>query len=503
MGVTDYSIMTLPNQILLLFFLTPGVLCLESSCDYFKPDLICTIENLSDVIGIIADLESEVQCQDECTKIDSCNYFTYATLQDGGSRCLLMKTCSNTRSCVETNDCVFSVSGPSLPEITEACCHQFQDNVACDPKHQIEQIFDINSDKECQEVCRETKGCSHWTWVGGSLCFLYTDCGLPHSCNSCISGPGYPPLDHCKETPAVNTLLLGGASETSMEVITSTGVCTPTLPPIPVRRTDAGAVLIHNKLLYCGGFGSGIRYYRTCHSFHLGGGETVWREEPQMVHTRGSFSLSLVGDTVYAIGGWGDGDDTVESCTEKRGWALEGEMSMDRWRIGHCSVVRETAIIILGGYYEARYPSRSVKTINTTNKTEGWKSMESMKTGRHGHGCIVWTFDQTGIVIAGGSDDSGSGYLASVEFYSYSQDSWIQLGSLVTSRAWHSVTTVSGMLVVSGGHHDGSASLTSSLTLTSVEYYNGTRSEWEVLTNLKEGRRSHSGVSVPAELLDC
>ena len=119
--------------------------------------------------------------------------------------------------------------------------------------------------------------------------------------------------------------------------------------------------------------------------------------------------------------------------------------------------------------------------------------MESMKTPRWGHECTVWTFDQPGIVIAGGWGDSG--YLASVEFYSYSEDTWIQLGSLLTPRAFHSVTTVNGMLVVSGGNNFG--------LVTSVEYYNGTRSEWEVLTNLTEGRFYPSGVSAPAKLVDC
>ena len=219
---------------------------------------------------------------------------------------------------------------PGVLCLESSCCQQFQDNVACDPKHQIEQIFDINSDKECQEVCREKKGCSHWTLFGSSVCFLYTDCGLPHSCNYCTSGKGYPPLDQCKETHPVNTLLLGGTTETggfstSMEVITSTGVCTPKLPPIPVGRTHASAVLIHNKLLYCGGYNRDAM--RSCHSYQLGEGETVWREEPQMVHTRGYFSLSLVGDTVYAVGGAGDKyEDTVESYTEEGGWTLEGKM---------------------------------------------------------------------------------------------------------------------------------------------------------------------------------
>merc|ERR1719481_306256 len=84
-----------------------------------------------------------------------------------------------------------------------------------------------------------------------------------------------------EETHTVNTLLLGGYTDTegystSMEVITSTGVCTPKLPPIPVGRSYAGAVLIHSKILYCGGLDE--RYvYRSCNSYELGGGSTVWR----------------------------------------------------------------------------------------------------------------------------------------------------------------------------------------------------------------------------------
>merc|ERR1711962_1476809 len=194
--------------------------------------------------------------------------------------------------------------------------------------------------------------CSTMTLHNQILLLFFLTPGVLCLESSCTSGPGYPPLDQCKETPAVNTLLLCGITETegystSMEVITSTGVCTPKLPPIPVARHYASAVLIHNKLLYCGGVVSTSPvvdpYHGSwiCHSYDIGEGDTVWREEPQMVRRRSSFSLSLVGDTVYAVGGWGDGmyEDTVESYTEEGGWTLEGEMIMDKWRIGHCSVV--------------------------------------------------------------------------------------------------------------------------------------------------------------------
>jgi len=305
-----------------------------------------------------------------------------------------------------------------------------------------------------------------------------------------------------EETHTVNTLLLGGRTYTedytgSMEVITSTGVCTPKLPPIPVGRVGAAAVLIHSKILYCGGADDTDSY--RCNSYELGGGDTVWREEPGMVRTRSFFSLSLVGQTVYALGGAGDGGvfhDTVESYTEEVGWRLEGEMRMDKWRYHHCTVVMDSSLVVTGGGYGSEISSSSVDVIDTNNVSAGWSSMESMKTPRYGHGCDVWTYgDNPGFVVAGGDNDSGT--LGSVEFYSFRDQGWTQLGSLVTPRTYHSVTAVNGMLVVSGGGNDGR------LLTSSVEYFNVRSGEWEVLTNLREGRAGHSGVSVPAKLLDC
>merc|ERR1711962_348685 len=103
MGVTDYSVMTLHSEFLLLVLLTPSGLSLESTCEEFKDGVLCAPQDWTDVISVISDLDSEVQCQDQCTKKDSCHFFTYATLQDGGSRCVLSKTCSHTRSCIETS----------------------------------------------------------------------------------------------------------------------------------------------------------------------------------------------------------------------------------------------------------------------------------------------------------------------------------------------------------------------------------------------------------------
>merc|ERR1711962_700928 len=148
-------------------------------------------------------------------------------------------------------------------------------------------------------------------------------------------------------------------------------------------------------------------------------------------------------------------------------------MRMDKWRVAHCTVVIDSFLVLTGGWYGSEYASSSVDAIDTNNVVAGWSSMESMKTGRWGHGCDVWTHgDNPGFVVVGGFGVDIEA-LGSVEFYSYRDHRWIQLGSLVTPRTYHSVTAVNGMLVVSGGGNNGL--LTSDIRfLTSVEYFNVT-----------------------------
>merc|ERR1719153_1895105 len=100
----------------------------------------------------------------------------------------------------------------------------------------------------------------------------------------------------------------------------------------------------------------------------------------------------------------------------------------------------DTSLVVIGGYYGSESPSSSVEAIDTNNMSAGWSSMESMKTKRLLHGCDVWTHeDNTGFVVAGGYGGV-SEVIGSVEFYSYRDHRWIQLGSLVTPRVMHSVT---------------------------------------------------------------
>merc|ERR1719158_297449 len=303
--------------------------------------------------------------------------------------------------------------------------------------------------------------------------------------------------------PGTNTLLLGGITDTeywatSMELITDTGVCTPKLPPIPVGRHSAAAVLINSKILYCGGRDIDGTYHQSCHSYKLGEGDTNWEEEPGMVRGRIEFSMSVVGDLVYAVGTGGIHGNTVEYFnyeSTSSSWREDSYMGMDRHRYGHCSIVWGQDIVILGGI-TLDGPSNSVQAIDTSNKPKGWRYMASMETPRYGHGCHVWTYEgHTGILVAGGDD--GRSVLSSVEMFLPTTNSYLALPSLVSPRLYYSLSVIGANLVVAGGWNQNGE------ILSSIEYCNITDSEWNVGNNITVVRSNHSGVSVPVELLDC
>merc|ERR1712013_911202 len=74
-----------------------------------------------------------------------------------------------------------------------------------------------------------------------------------------------------------------------------------------------------------------------------------------------------------------------------------------------------------------------------------------------------------------------------------------QLGSLETARGYHTMTVVSGQMIVAGGYNS-SWTNTSGL-LTSVETLNGTH--WAQSNNLKVGRNYHTALTIEAGKILC
>ena len=125
----------------------------------------------------------------------------------------------------------------------------------------------------------------------------------------------------------------------------------------------------------------------------------------------------------------------------------------------------------MGGSLE----SSTVQAFDTNSNTSAgsWFFLPSMNAARAGLACLTGDFEgRLGIFVAGGQHQD-SEVLSSVEFYSADEDTWQELGSLGTARSYHSLTIVSGEIVVAGGENE----------IVSVERLNGTG--WVQTNNLK------------------
>ena len=145
-----------------------------------------------------------------------------------------------------------------------------------------------------------------------------------------------------------------------VEKISPTSVCEVDIPPPPIHSQEAEAVFFQEKIWLCGGANNtqllGTNY---CLSYHLGGGEEEWVVEKSMVMERMMFSMSVVGDKLYAAGGHGYGwpDDehpevehSVEVFTPGEGWKVVDNMRMESARVGPCSVaLNDDTLVVIGG----------------------------------------------------------------------------------------------------------------------------------------------------------
>ena len=484
----------------LVFLFSCCWLGLEAAqCDLFQNGLLCSLDPITNMVGAVFDLRSELECQQECASNVDCNSFMFATFINKVSDCILLTECNtNTTSCKDTPDCNFSVTGPKTPSIVEACCQEFQD-VTCEVESEIEHFFDVAEADECRGLCRDTNGCHYWS-LYGEICFLYSNCTTPTPCSStCTSGSVFPDISSCA---TFCTLLLGGQTSsegfsTSVELITPNTTCRPQMNPLPVARRFAEATVLGSRIFYCGGLNG--QFQRSCHSYDLGVEGGGWQEEESMVFERDSFGLSAIADELFASGGRsnnGGSLSSVEVFSPGAGWRLEPKLEMTATKDSHCSVAIGPWLFTIGGGVGGTTlddVSDLVEAIDTAaNVSTGWVVKASMTQKRWSHGCHAGVFQrQEGIFVAGGNDQTGRP-LASAEFYHPEADMWQAIGSLKTSRAYFPMTQLGKQMIVSGGV----PSLSSG-----VEAWNG--NNWVEMNNLVVGRMYHAAVSIKAGQLSC
>merc|ERR1711915_429035 len=230
--------MIVPTVILMVFTTTAyGQSCpdfMEGSCPLSEMNIILTDRNTN----------SPGLCQDRCSVIPECNFFTWFDTQ-----CFLLRTCDFTEIC---RDCV---SGPVTPDVddcpwppvsttseaptspttrpttrpttkpttpkpttkptTPSGCDNFFPGYICH-KHdnELDHIEHIASPAECQSICQHRADCRffsyyrdhdkghcylHWAcdWLDNHDCRSYQSGGSQRRYESCVAGPKFPSYNDC------------------------------------------------------------------------------------------------------------------------------------------------------------------------------------------------------------------------------------------------------------------------------------------------------------------
>ena len=133
-------------------------------CDLFQHDHLCSLDPISNILGAMSGLESEVICQEQCALESNYNFFMFVTFTSRESECFLLTECNsaNSTTCADSPDCSLAISGPKAPSLQDACCDQFQE-VTCGRDSKIDHFYEVDEASVCQSFCRDTKGYRYWS----------------------------------------------------------------------------------------------------------------------------------------------------------------------------------------------------------------------------------------------------------------------------------------------------------------------------------------------------
>jgi len=312
----------------------------------------------------------------------------------------------------------------------------------------------------------------------------------------CLPSSSSSPLAASLNQEETHSLVMGG-NLASIEMLTPDSICTPDIPPLPVAIQYASAVFYHEKIFHCGSYTS----TDMCHYLPILEEDAQWDEERSMVMERGRFSMTVIMDNVYAVGGFFENDDgspagsrdSVESYNEGQGWQVEPQMKLPSAKYEHCSVsLNDKQLVVIGGN-DGRKVTSEVLSFDVENMSGGWTALPSMNTPRRYHACDTGTYEgHYGIFVTAGSGGlDEQPFYPSVEFYVGQEQQWRVLGELKTGRDSHSLSMVSGIPYVAGGIP----------AQTSVERFNGTT--WVEAGRMEAGRFGHTAVDIPAGVVAC
>jgi len=201
-----------------------------------------------------------------------------------------------------------------------------------------------------------------------------------------------------------------------------------------------------------------------------------WLTKTSMPSPRGALSLSVVNDTIYAIGGEGNGIEMEAYDLHSGSWSRKTDSPV--YRVAHHSSVVCGKIYVFGGTMGLGAPD--VSDVHEYDPaTDTWTIKSPMPAPRrHSMTCVI---DEK-IFVMGGMQ--GSTTLSTVEVYDPATDTWERKASMPTSRHSFGAGVVNGKIYIMGGAKG------SSTVYSSVKEYDPVTNSWSTKSSMPTPRVS-------------
>lgn len=297
-------------------------------------------------------------------------------------------------------------------------------------------------------------------------------------------------------------LVVGGRSDTygvlsSVELVTSGGVCRNIVPNLPTMRWKmVSASIDEDTVVACGGINFLGDPKTDCWRLDFSFSKPRWTAMQSLSIPRDAAAWAAEQGKLFVMGGSLGTLSGYTASTEvydpkKDEWVIG--KSLTSTRASHCAVGDGAGHIIVTGGYGAL---QSVQRLDI--KSGVWTNLPDLQPVRAQHGCaFVELMGKKGVIIVGG--DSGGTRLNDVRFLSLDQSNptdWTKIADLNTAR-WGrpSVGLIGGKITVIGGWDGVKA-------LNSVEFYNEKNERWETSrrTKLSTERRWAASAQVSNKL---
>jgi N-acetylneuraminic acid mutarotase len=197
---------------------------------------------------------------------------------------------------------------------------------------------------------------------------------------------------------------------------------------------------------------------------------------PLAAGPRQELGVALLGETVYAIGGFG-GEGRVEAYdVGTNQWRRVADLPAARNHVGAAAL--GGLVYSVGGFAGIGFtPTRDVYRYGPG--AEEWETVAPLPTAR---GALAVATLGGALHAIGGSGAGGS--VARHDCYIPETNSWMELAPLPSARNHLAASVVGGMLYVIGGRRDGAGNVNTA----ELDRYDAAADRWEVLAPMPTAR---------------